>query len=135
MIRFLRFCVVGTVGFIVDAGVLSVLLPFQDPYSARVLSYLVAASVTWILNRHYTFSDCDESVTGETKTFDNRLSQWFKYIVANGIGAGVNYAVYVVCLLSYDTFKTHPVLGVAVGSIAGLIFNFTASRNWVFRNA
>jgi putative flippase GtrA len=27
-----------------------------------------------------------------------------------------------------------PVLGVAAGSIAGLAFNFTVSKRWVFKN-
>ena len=54
--QFLRFGVVGTVGFLVDAAVLLGMLALGlGPYGGRVLSYLAAASTTFALNRAWTF--------------------------------------------------------------------------------
>jgi putative flippase GtrA len=55
--QFLRFCAVGTVGFVIDAGILQLLVLGigMSPYLVRIISFLVAASATWLMNRHYTF--------------------------------------------------------------------------------
>ena len=53
---FPRFLAVGSVGFMVDAGVLWVLMSLGgDPYLSRGLSFAMAVSVTWALNRRWTF--------------------------------------------------------------------------------
>ena len=54
--EFLSFAVVGTIGFVVDLGVLYVVAPTLGWYGGRVLSFLAAASVTWALNRRFTFA-------------------------------------------------------------------------------
>ena len=55
--QFLKFGLVGLVGFVVDAGALFLLIAFGDlgPYIGRIYSFLIAASVTWVLHRHFTF--------------------------------------------------------------------------------
>lgn len=124
--QFLRFCVVGTVGFVVDAGSLQglVTLGGLNPYLGRVGSYLLAATTTWWLNRRYTF----------TATVDQRWQrQWGRYLVVNAVGAAVNYGVYALALWSVPLVRDHLYLGVAAGSVAGLAFNFTASRSLVFQ--
>jgi len=59
--------------------------------------------------------------------------QWARFIATNALGALVNYGSYsaVVTLLPAGTWV--PLLGVAVGALAGLGFNFTASRRFVFK--
>lgn len=122
--QFARFTMVGVLGFIVDSGVLYLCLHRTGLglYGGRLVSYLAAASTTWYLNRRITFGDL--SPPGR---------QWARFIATNGVGALVNYGSYsaIVTLLPAGTFV--PLLGVAVGAIAGLGFNFTASRRFVFR--
>ena len=123
--EFLRFCAVGVVGFVVDAGVLQLLthLAGWDPYSSRVISFLIAASVTWRLNRRYTFS-VDEKA---------RLSgEWLRYVSINAIGGSVNYLVYAACIHDFNVVRSHLIIGVALGSAAGLLVNYTASKHLVF---
>ena len=52
--QFLRFCIVGTIGFVVDAGSLYLIMATTGagPYLARLFSFMMAASATWILNRN-----------------------------------------------------------------------------------
>jgi putative flippase GtrA len=118
--RFLRFCVAGTIGFLVDAGVLQLLARGLgiDPYLARVGSFLAAATATWWINRRYTFE-----VAGAASR-----SEWGAYVGLMVLGAAVNYGAYAACITWWPLAREHLWLGVAVGSIAGLGINFATSR-------
>lgn len=128
MLQFLRFGAVGTVGFLVDGGVLHAALGLLglDLYSGRVVSYLCAATTTWALNRHYTF--------GAASTHP-AARQWAKFLVVNIGGGGINYGVYALLVATFPLFAATPVLAVAAGSLAGLCVNFFASKKFVFSPA
>lgn len=122
--QFIAFSIVGTIGFVVDTGVLygALALGFGY-YYGRVVSYLCAATVTWLLNRRFTFKS-----TGQ-----NKRREWARFVVLNLAGFAVNYGVYAACLAADPIFIAHPVLAVAAGSIAGLFVNFTINKYLVFR--
>lgn len=123
--EFLRFVMVGAAGFFVDAGALMVATTALGLglYSGRVFSYLCAATFTWILNRRFTFAKTDEVA----------VIQWLRFLGANALGGAVNYGVYAALVTFSAVAAATPVLGVAAGSAAGLIFNFLVSKYWVFR--
>jgi len=125
--EFLRFGAVGVVGLLADMAALIVAtkLLHLDLYSGRVFSYLIAATTTWALNRRFTFA-----ADPQTSAF----KQWAKFIAANAIGGIVNYAVYAAIVTFTALGSAWPLLGVAAGSIAGIAFNFTVSKRWVFKN-
>lgn len=123
--EFLRFGVVGTVGFVVDTAVLYAGLALGfGPWLGRLLSYLVAASTTYALNRAWTFRGRGDRA--------RPARQWALFLVVNLIGFAVNYGTYAVLLATVPAVAAHPVLGVAAGAIAGLGANFTVSRRVVF---
>jgi putative flippase GtrA len=124
--QFLRFALVGVGGFIVDTAALyAVMKAFGlGLYAGRVFSYLVAATFTWAANRYFTFKQTDPSPA---------LYQWAKFLAANGIGALMNYGIYAVMVTFVAFAATYPVVGVAAGALAGLAFNFNASKRWVFK--
>jgi putative flippase GtrA len=126
--QFTRFCVVGAVGFVVDAGLLVLLLETTalGPYLARVLSFLVAALVTWRLHRVYTFARAAR---------DHQGRQGGLFVAVNAAGAGVNYGVYAALIAGSALFARHPVAAVAAGSAVALVVNFLANRHLVFRGA
>lgn len=126
MIQLLRFSVVGALGFFVDALVLySVLTIFPvGPLLARIPSFLCAATFTWIMNRIWTFSSSRRP---------GAVGQWFTYTLAVLVGAVVNYACYASVVMMYSASSVSPLLGLAVGSLAGLAVNFTLARTVVFR--
>lgn len=115
--QFVVFGLVGLVGFIVDAGVLYLASPHLGWYGGRVLSFGAAATTTWQLNRTITFSAAFD--TKEQKL----IREYLSYVWLMLGGAGVNYAAYVVVLLSLSN-PVAPFIGVAVGSIAGMGINF-----------
>ena len=54
--QMLSFGFIGVIGFLVDAGVLyGALLCGLGLYAGRAVSYMAAVTVTWRLNRSYTF--------------------------------------------------------------------------------
>jgi putative flippase GtrA len=125
--QFLQFTLVGTAGFVVDTAALYAAIYWlgTGPYFGRVFSYLFAATFTWISNRRYTFKDQrDPRLVGE----------WFRFLAGNAIGGLINYGVYAALLATLVSVSRWPVLGVAAGSLAGLITNFNLSRRWVFKS-
>jgi putative flippase GtrA len=124
--EFFRFCLVGTVGFVADAGSLQLLVSWSgmNPYASRLFSYLFAATITWWLNRRFTFAACSDAAWH---------AQWLRYVVVNAVGGGVNYGVYAAAVFLSAFVRDHLYLGVAAGSAVGLAVNFTASRFLVFR--
>jgi putative flippase GtrA len=124
--QFIAFAMVGTVGFVVDASTLYLAMGLLNAglYGGRVISYLVAATVTWSLNRRYTF---------HRQRRANKLAEWCEFLGANAIGGLVNYGTYAILVSSYAVAAAHPIIGVAAGSVAGLAVNFCLSRYVVFR--
>ncbi|MEO5561154.1 MAG: GtrA family protein [Dokdonella sp.] len=121
------FAIVGVIGFVVDAGVVQLLVrEFAiNPYGARVVSFLAAATTTWGFNRRYTFAGHGGG---------SRRRELLRYLVAMAIGFALNYGAYVVCISIWPLVRTNwPAIGVAAGSVAGAIVNFVTSKYWIFR--
>lgn len=123
--QLVRFCAVGAAAFVVDAGAVEALVKLAswNPYLARVVSYLCAASFAWWLNRRYTFGAGQGPVHRE----------WAKYLAVNISGGLVNYIAYAALVASFDFVRAWPWIGVAAGSAAGLLVNFAANKWYVFR--
>jgi putative flippase GtrA len=124
--EFLFFAIVGTVGFGVDLGVLYLVAPLLGWYGARVVSFIAAATTTWALNRHYTFTARESG--------SSLLREYAHYLLTMLAGALVNYTVYVLTL-HWLSGPLAPVVGVALGSCAGLAVNFLSARFLVFKSA
>ena len=130
MAQFLRFCVAGTIGFLVDVAVLYCAVGLLGWYAARVLSFMVAVTVTWWFNRRFTFVLANARNDHAGARFV--LREYFRYVGSMMGGALVNYAAYVL-VLKLVPMPYAGAIGVAAGSIAGLGVNFGAARLLVFR--
>lgn len=127
LLQFLRFGVVGTLGFLLDYAVLSAAVALgSGPYWGRVLSYLVAATGVYALNRAWTFRDRRGGGAGVGR-------QWGLYLALNLVGFAVNYGTYAAITAWTEIGAQHLVIGVAAGSIAGMFINFALNRQLVFR--
>lgn len=124
--QFISFALVGVAGLAVDAAVLQLMTRGigLDPYTGRVPSYIAAATATWALNRHFTFRGQAE---------DALFRQWVKFLCANLSGLAANFGTYAACVAFIPIAAATPPLALIPASIAGLIFNFTASKRLVFR--
>ncbi len=124
----LRFSVIGGLAFIVDVGVLYFLHSRGiDLYTARVFSFISAATFSWAGNRLYTFRS--------TATQLRKLpAEWLKYLLAMLLGGGVNYAVYSLAVAQFELVRSQPWLGVAAGTGCGLLINFILARKILYLN-
>lgn len=123
--KFIRFGLVGCAGFCVDAGVLYLALYGLglNYYSGRVISYGLAATCTWYLNRRFTFGDSRN---------DARLREWARFVTLNLAGGALNYAIYAAYVRTHADGVGAPAIGVALGSIGGMCVNFSLSKWLVF---
>ena len=93
------------------------------PWLGRVLSYLAAATTTFALNRAWTF---------RARQARPPVRQWALFLVVYLVGFAFNYGTYAVLIALVPLVAANPVLGVAAGSLAGLVGNFVLSRRFVF---
>jgi putative flippase GtrA len=134
--QMLRFGLVGGIGFLVDAGVLYAMLTLGlGPYSGRVVSFLAAATTTFILNRSFTFrrDSRPNGLYSDTHPAPTHpMGEWLVYLGLMVIGGLVNYGTYAAAVALSEPVQRYPVIGVALGSIAGMAINFWTSKTMLF---
>ncbi len=121
--QFLRFGVVGACGFVVDTATVYALRGTLGLYGAGMVSYLLAATSNWALNRVWTFR-------GQGSGPAHR--QWARFMVANLAGFVLNRGTYAALVTWVPLCASQPVFAVAAGSVAGMFVNFGLSRRVVF---
>lgn len=122
----MRFGLVGTLGFVVDAGVMQMLVSLAGAgaIEARAVSIPTAVLATWVLNRSFTF--------GKTGA-DAALPSLVRYVAVSAAGAAVNFLVYTALVLASSTLAAYPMIPLAIASIVALVFNYLGSKHFAFR--
>jgi putative flippase GtrA len=118
-----RFALVGVLGFVVDAGVLSLLIGYgiTGPYLGRAISFLLAVTTTWFVNRRISF-----------QSRGSPGPELARFALANSAGGVLNYFAYWLAIHWLGADGMTPTIGVATGALAGLIVNYTLSKRFVF---
>ncbi len=124
VVQFLMFGTVGTVGFLIDVITVYGLRRLLGLYGAGAAAYIVAASVTWLFNRLWTFRGRGSGPVHQ---------QWARFLGVNLGGFVLNRGTYAILITFVPLCAQEPVFAVAAGSIAGMFLNFTLSRAMVFR--
>jgi putative flippase GtrA len=124
--EFFLFGVVGVLGFIVDSLVLYALIDTLGPIYGRLFSFAAGVLTTWIANRALTFK--------QKKSDLSKSKEFAMYFGLMLLGGAANYSAYLWLILHYPVVNSHPILGVAAGSIAGMFINYATSRFIIFRN-
>lgn len=122
--EFVRFGLVGFAGLFVDTAVVYATRYSLGLYGAGALSYVIAASVTWILNRIFTFR-------GRGSGPIHR--QWAMFLLTNTLGFVLNRSVYALLVTFVAAAASQPVIATSAGAVAGMFINFSLSRRLVFR--
>ena len=128
---FIRFGIIGALGYVVGATVLALTTgPLKLDFAAgNGLAIFIAMTFTWQGNRAFTFRD------RRAKTFTGILQEGLKFAGANSVGALANYLA-ALALVHYAAFPfNNKFLAQAIGVLVGLVFNFTLSKTLVFRSA
>ena len=122
------FLIVGTIGLLVDAAVLA-LLVFGfgwGNYSARLVSFSLAVTVTWVLNRNFVFSDGKRA---------SRKEEYMRYLTMQGVGMALNYGIYSTCIILSERMNDQPLIALFIGSACAMVINYLGLRFFVFTGA
>jgi putative flippase GtrA len=122
----LKFGAVGIIGLAVDLAVLAALRDALGVYGARAVSFLAAATATWLLNRHFTFS----SRSAE-------LSLWREYAHYMGLMLGgglINIGTYSLLAWQFSQAPLWLAVYTCAGSLAGMTMNFLGASQWLYRH-
>ncbi len=122
----LYFLCIGGFGFLVDAGVLTWLVTVQNwgLYSGRAVSFFLAVTATWYLNRRITFIH---------HTSPARGCEYVLYLSTQTVGAVINLGVYAGVIARAPELGSYPVIPLGFGAAAALVFNFSTAKKFVFK--
>lgn len=121
--QFVKFAVVGLAGFVFASAVLYAARRPLGLYGAGLLAYAATATMTWALNRVWTF-DHDNSRPAH--------QQWALFVVVNAVGFALNWGTYALLVMLVRICAEEPVLALAAGSATGALANFALARAIVF---
>jgi putative flippase GtrA len=124
-LRLSQFLMIGAIGFVVDAGLLLFLHERMaiNVYLSRCVSFPLAMTTTWLLNRLFTFSDSRSPGRGR---------EWGRYAVVNSIGALLNLGIFFVLVTFVALLQDAVLLPLAIAAAVALVFNFLGSRFFVY---
>lgn len=106
-------------------------LPAFNVYTARVVSYFCAMTCGYLLNRYFTFHHLER-----VRVLWHELVRFFS---VHALGGVLNFAVFSLVVIAGERAGMAglagalvPLLGVWIGGVVGMCFNFWMSRRHVF---
>lgn len=120
------FAFAGVVGLAVDVAVLTLVRETVGVYLGRVLSFLAAATTTWLINRQLAFAGRKASV--------GWWSEYVRYLGLMLAGGIVNYLTYSVLAWKFSQAPQWLALYVAIGSLAGMGVNYAGVARFLYRH-
>jgi len=126
--RFIKFCVVGAIGAVVDFGVLNLgIQVFGLPkWLANTFSFFTAVLSNFIWNRLWTYPESRQQRFGP---------QFGQFLLVNLAGYGINQGIFL--SLDHYVFSAWGAWGynlskaIAIGVV--LFWNFGVNRVWTYR--
>jgi putative flippase GtrA len=123
--RVLWFAIAGGTGFLVDAGILSVLVwTGLDARPARLVSFAAALTTTWLVNRSMAFGDRAGPPT---------VAEFLRYAAASMAAAIVNLGLFMGLVTWGGPFAAWPVLALAIATAISMSLNFLSYLKVVFK--
>lgn len=119
LVSLFRFGLVGTLGFLIDAGVVLIFAKFlnTDPIYSRIPAWMAAVSTTYVFNVNFTFSKKSSLLEKNRK----RAKKYILYVLSQLSGGTINILVFSL-LVSF--FGVNWLVSLIVGTLFGLMINF-----------
>jgi dolichol-phosphate mannosyltransferase len=126
LVRFLKFCLVGLSGVLVNLGILWILTEFGGlPYQASAVISIEASIISnFILNDYFTFPQ--RRIPG-IRHFFNRL---WKFNVVSLAGAAINYGI---LMLFTEVAGVYYIVSQLIGIIVATLWNYLVNTSWTWR--
>ena len=123
-VQMLQFGVIGTTGFCWYTAIEYAVTPYIGPYIGGLIGFLISATSNWLLNRYWTFRHLPRT---------SFFRQWVKFLAANIVGAAVNLGINFTLIATVPFCREYLIVPIAIGTLCGMVFNYSASRRLVFR--
>lgn len=133
--RFFKFIIVGTIGFVVDFGVLTVLKEVfgLQTVVANTISFSAAVVSNFLWNRFWTYPDSREK---------RIMAQLGQFTVVSIIGLAINNTLVVLLETPFESVMALTPLGATRGYIPAkmiatgvvLFWNFFINRFWTYND-
>lgn len=134
--RFFKFLVVGTIGFIVDFGILTFLVEVFDfiPVFANTISFSAAVLSNFTLNRYWTYPDSRSK---------RRRVQLIQFGLVSVIGLVINNSILLLLQHPFELLLDLSHLPQAidgyipakmVATVVVLFWNFFINRYWTYND-
>lgn len=132
--KLFRFALVGGVGFIADALVFTLCLKWLalPMLQARLVAFICAATVTWVGNRCFTFSNYSRKRYVQRRLL--LVVEWGKFMLSASVSAIPNFITFKLILTLFGNDGAIPYLALVLGILLGMVSNFILSSRWVFHS-
>ncbi|WP_312836514.1 GtrA family protein [Comamonas sp.] len=121
----LWFLIAGSLAFVVDVAVLTLLRDTLGVYAARAVSFWLAATTTWLINRNISFAG--RSASG------GLLTEYLRYLGLMLGGGAVNLAVYSLLAWIFPQGPLWLMLYVAAGTLVAMTVNYLSITRLLYR--
>lgn len=122
-LRFVRFLIAGSIAFIVDASILTLLVELLGwpPTWSRVVSFPSAVTVNWLLHRTHVFEATDKPHT-----------EYLKFASVQALSASINLGIYFTSVLSIAFMARWPIVPLIIGSVLAMFVTYLCNSRFVF---
>jgi putative flippase GtrA len=126
--RILRFGLVGVIAAVIHMGAFEATRRWLDlgPAPGWVLSFLLAATAAWAMNRQFTF---------RAPVASRSRGEWLRYLGVAAGGALAHFLVFIGAVTSLPVFSAYPALAIVPGSLASLCVTYAGASLFVFPTA
>lgn len=124
LMRALRFGVIGLVGFLCDAAILTFMthVVHTNALAGRAVSAPIAILLTFLGHRHWSFVDLHRPSLG---------SSLAAYVSSQCVGFLSNFAIYCLVLLILPS----PIAALTIASAVAMFVNYVGARFWAFNSS
>lgn len=129
--EFIKYCIVGGTGTIIDVGIYTVLTRIFNVYYilAAGISVFIAIINNFLLNKHWTFR---KGKSGKTRT------EYFKFFIVSVINyllhLGIMYSIVEFTKLDYIFGKYEDFIAKFMAIAIITISNYVGNKYWTFKD-
>lgn len=115
------FALIGACGFVIDSGVMTLVhrLGGVDLFLARGISFPLAVTCTWLLNRRWVFPGAARGTA---------VGEYAGYSLVQILGAATNLLIFVILIGWVPAMAAAPVVALGIGAAFSLGLNYSLLR-------
>lgn len=124
--KYVKFAIVGGIGFIVDLLLMILFATFLPLLVARLLAFFFAVNSNWLLHRNFTFKAQQEQSNSSLR------QEWSKFLCSSCVGAMPNLLCYWLLLTGLSLTGNAAIIAIIPGIMFATLVNYFLAERWVF---